>query len=315
MPITRRTVLRNLGTLTAASALPIIGCKSTAPVGPPPPPGSLRVIFAGPWIVTGDKEGNIIATTDIAKPHSCICEKWVNGTLVGTFNPPPITQADRWRGTFNPPQTSAGFDPVRKAFVENNAPFVKNAIVIPDPRDLHFTLPGPDTAYLGGRLMDGYISDEAGKLLPGIMPYVATILHYHQNAGQQLFSLTLADKINHGDGNQPLTVNSGEDLVFHIVHDGGLDPTPEATHVPRMFSHILTRFSTAPKWKLNLADAAYVANQNPDGVTDNELDLTEPTGMHLTTVSAEMDFRGIFRPIVATYANCSGGGAGGDCCN
>jgi len=310
MPITRRTVLRNLGTLTAASALPIIGCK-TAPA--PHADGSIRVIFAGPWMINGDKSGTLFATTDISSYHSCVCEKWINGSpaATGTFTPPTIAQADRWHGTFTPAQTSSSFKAVKDAFINNNAPYFGKHPVAPLPKDLHFTLPAPDAAYLGGRLMDGYISDEAGKLVPGKMPYVATILHYHQNAGQQPFSLSLADPAQHG--NTTITANSGEDLIFHVVHDPA-DPQPEGAHIPNMFANILTRIG-APKWQLHLNDPSFVANQNPDGVTDKELELGEPTGTHLAMISAEVNSRGFYRPIFSALANCAGGGAGGDCCD
>jgi hypothetical protein len=321
MTITRRSILRNLGALTAVRSLPVaagsllIGCKST----PAPPtavlaPQMLRVIFEGPWVFShpANDTTTLLARAEVTNPHIASCGKWLNNALSINGIPQPAPSA-RWTGTFTPPQATSDYAILKAAFAAAKAVLVPN-FTIDDATystDFSIRLPMPNKVFLGGGLIDSSIADPNGLLPAGAIPSTDTILHYDQNAGATPFVLTI------GGGSSPLPVNASDDLIFRILHNYKTDCTPDSVHIPLAFDHqrmrLIDSSSKHPNLVLKLTDGNFVPNQSPDGIGDPELGLgmsplpcipakaTKPAQPEVPAKSGVI-------PLDTDYASCAGGG-------
>ena len=325
MSITRRSILRNIGALTAVQTLPaaagslLIGCKSQpAPAAAVLAPQMMRVIFEGPWIFShapGDRT-TLIARAEVIDPHISVCGKWVNGVLsqTGIAQPGP---SGRWNGTFSPAQATSNFDVLKDAYTAAKAVIMKSFSLDDKtyPTDFSISLPMPNKVFLGGGLVEASIKDPNGLVPAGAIPMTDTILHYDQNSGTTPFVLTI------GDASNQFPVNASDDLIFRIMHNNKKDCTPDSVHIPRTFGHQCLRLIDGnkknPNLSLTLPHATFTPNQLPDGLTDLELGL----GMDSVPCSPAPVLKGKVAPAQAPadlhvasgdWSSCSGGGIASD---
>jgi hypothetical protein len=312
MSLTRRSVLRNLGALSAVRPLSaigsalVLGCKEApkpAPAAPPAPVTStIRILFEGPWLFSRGKNNTLNVTATGDPNHVCNYGLWDNqGSKI--LKPATMPVAIKWFA--EPIPNSPSFNAVyRKAAIEAKTVFLepeilKGRIVIERrPNDRIVTLPMPDHIYFAGRLSTAKVTYKGADL--GTAPSVTTILEYDRPGP----SPTIAIK----NGDTPIIdAIPANDLVFQMYHKG-MSTTPDVKHIEDAFKDLMSMVKDEHKkpYAVTLAvqNDCFDPYTGPGKFTDAELNIkpcpapTPPGGLH---------------PEVADFSNCAGGGLGVGC--
>lgn len=286
MPVSRRSVLRNLGALSAAQTIPLAatsflaGCKSKQPAAQPkleaeqlklaaaapkltsPATDSIYLLFEGPWLFTnipnqtGKETAGQMVVRAILGDHLLQVGRW-DGTQItdenGNPNPLSPRVREQWNGNHADPnaplQSFADvFNSGFKADTQYPAPFLTGFTVPADPtQDVAFSLPVPNVVMVGGRLTTSTI---VWRKSARFSLYTTTILKYTPNKAS-LPVLTLSN------GTTSFTLKTVQDttatspqqkqhFLFRLTHPTSETTAQDVAHIKMMFSTMSSRLSPPP---------------------------------------------------------------------
>jgi hypothetical protein len=346
MSITRRTLVRNLTTL---SALPLVsgldspalaamlrGSAATC-ASPTPTPNSIFVLFQGPWIIDQpDPSASTLRATTIGRLdalwpaiHHCpvglgnICSSSLGNFSDGNSMALPLELGlgELWSivpsGSYTPPSTSITtlFDSPYNA----KDPFVyikdSNMTVTPHSHDRTVTLPIPDAAYVGGflgkcKVSGDTIAVQSGGTQPAYNnPYAVHIFEYQTKSGTPP-ALTL-----NPEGRAPINLSGSTPnthLVFRMIHS---DQMTTRQHVRAAHDSLRRRIRNSAgdgamldlKLAFDPGEITATQGSNTAYFDPLEMGLTPVLG-HAGTTGNESGRTSSHVIVGTSYGDCCGGG-------
>lgn len=324
MPLTRRNVLRDLGTFGAIATLPssfpfLGGCertrsdKSTVSKSLSRPklagsgkPNTLRILLEGPWIISRPSPNSsfLQATAAMDPSHKCFCGVWDDGLkqlvdpVSGTGSAMQFAGPQTWAGTVQNLNHDNKFQTTLDALT-NSLSYIQDGTVTPAvATDVVLTLPFPDYCILGGKYISGHAPHPSH---PDFIPHTTAVLGYSQIPGKPL-SLAFS---NPSSPLNKINLSAGNDIVFRLSHTGGIQsPAQDAQHVIAMFDQSMKRISPQPNRTLALSDVCNDMTPIDSGVPIGPQELGLPA---VAPTQCQAIPSGQMVVMSSTLANCVGG--------
>ena len=332
MALSRRSVLRNLGAISAVQTLnPLSHCfgfESAIP-GTGPSPDSVLVLFEGPWLISdvksGPHKGHLMALC-VGDPHVCQMGLW-NSTSTAD-NPPLVSPIDPeleglslandavftatrmpakvnhcaavFDKTFNQPNPDA---PPTDSFV-----YIRNKKIKPKklPGDRIIYTPVPDAVYVAGQVPYWPVTDNtADKLVENpsqARMYITVILEYKATKAHPT-TLSLSD----GSGTHFAVTSSHKrkHLIFRLV-PGISTMGADQDHIKTAFADLVQRLIPTTPDAIGVIPGSLqvVVGPNAAGLSPNELGIAKQD----IIPSVQPSKPGMPRPMYVDYPSCQGGG-------
>lgn len=312
MSISRRSLLRSLAALPAASSLTGLGQEAThshANPCPSVPASSIFVLFEGPWLIyQSDPSNKLLTALTVGKSmpiHLCDVQRYRDCAVKPLSGlPSNLPEATSW--TLNPANSSSAKDfttAFANPFAYDQFPWVSKASlidphspVIPNPDDRSVTLPLPTGIYVGGLLLYAQVKESVSGLLEAnnVPPHIVTIFEYAPLTGS---TSPVSMSLNTGDPTKPVQFTAGDHLVFRMRHSQCFTTPVELKHVQATFQNLVSHFkSRQSPLSLDInTDTDYRAGEHIAGIAESEMGLK-----HAKPIAR--------CPLQDTYANCAGGG-------
>jgi len=310
MSLTRRSVLRNLGALSAARPLYaigttlVLGCKEAPKPAPAPPPtpvmSKIRIMLEGPWLFSHSENTRLVATTLGDASHSCRYGFWDNPSnsilKPGTMSASTKWEADSIEGS---PTFQKVYKPAALAAksVFFDSEILKGSIVINrKPTDRIISLPMPDQVQFAGRMSTATVTYKGATL--GTAPYVATILTYNRPGSSPTIPIKSA-------GTTIISANPANDLVFQMYHNAAATPS-DVQHINSAFADLISQVQNEHK-----KPYAVILTVKNDCL-DPSSDTAKTTDAELGIMPCPAPQTGVIRPQIADFSSCAGGSFGVD---
>ncbi len=309
MPLTRRSILRNLGAISAARPLSaigtalVLGCKEApkpAPVVTPEPVISkIRIMLEGPWLFSHSEDTRLVATSLGDASHSCRYGLW-DIPSNSILKPETMPASTKWEAASieGSPTFQKVYKPAALAAksVYLDPEILKGAIVIDrKPTDRVLSLPMPDQIQFAGRLLTATVTYKGATL--GTAPFVATILTYNRPGGPATIPIKSGDTTI-------ITATPANDLVFQMYHSGA-DPMTDVQHIEAAFANLMSQVQN--DHKKSYAVALTVKNDCP-----NPSSIDKATDAELGIKPCPAPQTGGFHAMDSDVSSCAGGGLGVD---
>jgi len=332
MALSRRSVLRNLGAISAVQTFaPLNHCfgSQSAISETGPSPDSVLVLFEGPWLIsdvkTGPHKGDLMAIC-VGDPHACQMGLW-NSTSKAD-NPPLLSPLDPeleaaslandavFRATRMPAKLNSCTTVFDKTFHQPNpdAPPTDSFVYIRkkklEPKkmagDRVIYIPVPDSVHVAGQVPFWPVTDNTPEKLvenpSAARMYITVILEYKATKARPT-ALSFSD--DSGSRFEVKSSHARRHLIFRLV-PGSSTMANDADHIKAAFGDLVQRLLPATPNAIAVTPGSLqvVIGPSAAGLSANELGIAKED----IVASVQAPKPGGIRPMFLDFPSCQGGG-------
>ena len=334
MALSRRSVLRNLGAISAVQTLTPLnkcfGLQATAPDSGPSP-DSVLVLFEGPWLISdvkaGPHKGHLMALC-VGDPHVCQMGLW-NSTSTDA-NPPLVSPIDPsleavllgndavFAATRTPAKLNSSLAVFDETFNKPNpqAPptdsfvYIRKKNVAPKKMagDRVIYLPVPDAVHVAGQVAYWNVADTNATPLvekPDQAHMYITVIMEFKASKTKPTALSLSDGT--GTHFEVKSTHKRKHLIFRLIPGASTTTMPDdSAHVQQAFADLVQRVIPTAPTSVAVTPGSLQVVVGPGGgsLSANELGIsTKDIIPEVVKVKP-----GTPRPMFADFPSCSGGG-------
>lgn len=332
MSLSRRSVLRNLGALSAVQTLnPLSKCfglqSVISEIGPKP--DSILVMFEGPWLISdvksGRHKGHLMALC-VGDPHVCQMGLWDSTSKAE--NPPLVSPVDPQLeavllgddAVFTATRTPAKLNSCSEVFDETfrrpnpHAPptdsfvYIRKKKLTPKklPGDRVIYIPVPDSVHVAGQIPYWSVNDTSREPLvekpDKARMYITVILEYKASKAHPT---TLALTDGSGTHFEVKSSHKKKHLIFRLT-PGTAHGGDDSAHVKGAFDDLVKRLLPESPTALSVVPGSLkvVVGPSAAGLSPTELGI-DPKDV---IPSVPPPNSGGLAPRNADFPNCQGGG-------
>jgi len=333
MSLSRRSVLRNLGVLSAVPTLSSLNkcfALQSGASGAGPGSDSVLVLFEGPWLVSdvksGEHKGDLMALS-LPDPHVCQMGLWDSTSK--DANPPLVNPVDSklecaslandavFTGTrITPHKMGSSTDVFDVTYHRPNplAPptdsfvYIRKKQVEPRkmPGDRVIYLPVPDATYVAGQIPHWTVNDTSSEKLvedPATARMYITVIFEYKATKASPTSISLTD--GSGTHFEVKSTNTRKHLIFRLTPGVGMTGDDQA-HVQAAFAALVQRAVPNAPTSISVTPGALsvVVGPNANGLSADELGI-DPTDVIPDALPPKP---GTIAPRNLDFPSCQGGG-------